>query len=41
MSEVIGCKMTLATSSHRHVQIDFKTHVFRQLVMFFESGLEH
>jgi len=41
MSEVIDCKMILATSSHRHVQIDFKTHVFRQFVMSFESDLEH
>jgi hypothetical protein len=38
---VIDCKMTLARSSHHHMQIDFKTHVFYQLIMFFESDLKH
>jgi len=41
MPEVTDCKMTLATSFHRHVQIDFKTHVFSQLVMSFEPDLKH
>jgi len=41
MSEVINCKMIFATSFHHHVQIDFKTHVFHQLVMSFESDFKH
>ncbi len=41
MSEVIDCKMIFATSFHRHMQICFKTHDFSQLVMSFESGLQH
>ena len=41
MPEVIDCKMIFATSFHRHVQIDFITHVFSQLVMSFEPDLKH